>query len=53
MAIVCEPVGSSSSRIISDVLFGSGGTNEVAHQAMTVTRCGPPRDMPIDRDWAS
>src|SRR6266536_2969635 len=51
--MVCAPVGSSSSRITREVLFGSGGTNEVCHQAMTVTSCGPSRDMPIDRDWAS
>jgi hypothetical protein len=43
----------TSSRITREVLFGSGGTNEVAHQAMTVTPCGPSRDMPIDRDWES
>lgn len=53
IAMVCAPAGSCSSRIKREVLFGSGGTNEVAHQAMTVTSCGPSRDMPIDRDWAS
>src|SRR4029077_9724763 len=39
IAIVCAPVGSSSSRITCEVLVGSGGTNEVAHQAVTVTCC--------------
>src|SRR5262249_54982145 len=53
IATVCAPVGSSSSRITHDVLFGSGGVNEVCHQAMTVTFCGRSRDMPIDRDWVS
>src|SRR5580693_561158 len=53
IAMVCAPAGSSSSRMTREVLFGSGGTNEVCHQAMTVTSCGPSRDMPIDRDWAS
>src|SRR5205823_150296 len=53
IAMVCGPAGSSSSRITCEVLFGSGGTNEVCHQAVTVTWCGPSRDMPIDRDWAS
>src|SRR5215470_6468526 len=45
--------GTSSSRMTREVLFGSGGTNEVAHQAVTVTCCGRSREMPIDRDWAS
>src|SRR5579864_986943 len=53
IAMVCGPAGSSPSRITRDVLFGSGGANEVCHQAMTVTSCGPSRDMPIDRDRAS
>src|SRR5580658_1923415 len=53
IAMVCGPAGSSSSRITREVLFGSGGTNEVAHQAVTVTSCGPSRDTPIDRDLAS
>jgi len=53
IAMVCGPAGSSSSRITREVLFGSGGTNEVCHQAMTVTSCGRSRDMPIDRDRAS
>src|SRR5215831_1934262 len=53
IAIVCAPAGSSSSRITREVLFGSGGANEVAHQAVMVTSCGRSRDMPIDRDRAS
>ena len=43
IAMTCAPAGSSWSRITREVLFGSGGTNEVAHQAMTVTPCGPRR----------
>src|SRR5215831_19818728 len=53
IAMVCAPAGSFSSRITREVLFGSGGANEVAHQAVTVTCCGRSRDIPIDRDWAS
>src|SRR5262249_7215343 len=53
IAMVCAPAGSSLSRITREVLFGSGGTNEVCHQAMTVTCSGPSRDTPIERDWAS
>jgi hypothetical protein len=52
IAMVCAPVGSSSSRMTREVLSGSGGANEVCHQAMTVTCCGRSRDMPIDRDRA-
>src|SRR4029453_17423487 len=53
IAMVCAAAGGSSSRISREVLFGSGGTNEVCHQAVTVTSCGRSRDMPIERDRAS
>src|SRR5262249_49876806 len=37
IAMACGPAGSSWSRMTREVLFGSGGTNEVCHQAVTVT----------------
>ena len=42
IAMVCAPAGSSWSRITREVLFGSGGTNEVCHQAVTATCRGRP-----------
>jgi hypothetical protein len=37
MVSACSPATSLSSRSVSESLVGSGGTNAVAHQAVTLT----------------